>query len=94
MTEQCECRTLEAVEGRKAREYANRYLSDASGDEPGAVEARDEEIGRLMRCRLCGAYWDVQEVSLSDEGSPRLSLRRIHSAESVEDLSQAPVEEE
>lgn len=84
MSQQCECRSLESMVGSAAEGYADRFLVEM---------AADDEAQRLMRCRVCGAFWEMQDDALDEEGTRRIRLRRVRSAEAVEDLAQAPAEE-
>jgi hypothetical protein len=79
MSQHCRCRDLESMVGSVAESYADRFL---------VAMAADEAAGGLLRCRICGAFWDMQEDALDDEGTRRINLRRVRSAEAVEDVSQ------
>jgi hypothetical protein len=72
----CTCRVLSTLAAEQATAYANRYLREVS---PG-----DGSL-RLMRCRICGAFWELQEVETIDEESRRVRLHRVRTASAVED---------
>jgi hypothetical protein len=76
MAVRCHCRSVTAFAGAKATSYANRYLTQVSAGDRSA---------RLMRCRVCGAYWEMDEEALSEEGSWRVRLHRIRQPSVVED---------
>ena len=76
MNPTCTCRATVTMVGSPAIAYSFRFLREMSpGD--GSV--------RLLACRVCGAYWELQEEGLGDEESRRVRLRRVRSASAVED---------
>jgi hypothetical protein len=92
MSQQCACQALESMVGSSAEDYAGRFLSEVAGFAEDAV-AEDVYAGRLMRCRVCGAFWDMQEDVENDEGARRIRLHRVHSADALEDQLPATDEE-
>ncbi len=62
--------------GAQATAYANRYLRELSQGDFGT---------RLLRCRMCGAFWELQEEELGDEESRRVRLRRVRTASTLQD---------
>jgi hypothetical protein len=62
--------------GARAATHAHRYLVDVATGANGT---------RLMRCWSCGAYWELHEDELSEEGQRRIRLRRVRTPATIED---------
>jgi hypothetical protein len=76
MASRCQCHVVSVYIGEKATAHANRYLQETANGEAGA---------RLMRCRICGAYWEMDEDVVGEEGERRVRLHRVRLTSTLED---------
>jgi hypothetical protein len=72
----CSCRKTPVMAGAQAQTYALRYLRELSAGSDGP---------RLLRCRVSGAFWELDDDAGESSFSRQVRLRRIRSAAAIGD---------
>ncbi len=63
--------------GPRADRYASRFLVEQAATDAGA---------RLLRCRVCGAYWEMHvDDAATGEAGVRTHLSRLDDPDVIED---------